>query len=379
MDCFFVAVERKLNPALVGKPVVVGGTGPRAVVASASYESRKFGVRSAMPMAAARRLCPELVIVTPHFSEYSRVSKLIFSSLEELAPVVEQVSIDEAYLDFTGCDRLYKSREHSAAAVREKVLAVSGLACSVGVGSNKLIAKIASDHGKPNGAFVVPLGTEAQFLAPMPASRIPGVGTKTTESLRRLGILTCQDLARTPLENLKTFGSFAARMKAAASGVDSRAVTPDRERKSIGAERTFETDIENAEVFQRLLRQFAEEIATGLRARGLKARTVQLKIRYPDFSTSTRAQTFGSATDVSGEFLKVGQELLSKHKDPARPLRLLGLSVRNLVETHPAAGSSAAAADQQLSFFAETDNKVDRIEHLKDELKKKFGKAGLII
>ena len=373
MDCFFVAVERRLDSTLTGKPVVVGGSGPRAVVASASYEARKFGVRSAMPMSQARRRCPRLIIVPPHFSEYSRISKLVFAKLEELAPVIEQVSIDEAYLDFSGCEKLFSSREQSAETVRRTVLKVSQLTCSVGIATNKLLAKIASDQCKPDGFRVIPEGTEEKFLAPLSVRTIPGIGTKTAAQLQTLNILTCQDLARASEERLSRFGAFGKNMKALARGIDLRSVQSNRERKSYGSERTFESDVSDTETLRGLLRKFAEEIGLNLRNKGLKARTVQIKIRYPDFTTVTRACTLEQPTHIAADFDRVAQDMLIRHKDPAKPLRLIGLSVRNLVDEQ--------AQGPQLDLFDQIDPnrvKASRIEQLKNELQRKFGEAGFI-
>ncbi len=357
MDCFFVAVERLKNPSLIGKPVGVGGTGARGVVASCSYEARKFGVRSAMPVGQARRLCPALVMVKPEFKDYSHYSHLIFESLENLSPKVQQVSIDEAYLDLTGCERLYASRVESGKKIRQSVLEVSGLTCTVGIASNKLLAKIASDFAKPDGLLEIPVGDEEKFLSSLSVSKLPGIGPKTLSRLAQLGIHTCAQLAKSP-----QFPDFQKMAK----GIDNRIVETRHERKSIGAERTFAENISQVEYLMRFLRDMSEDIATDLRKKNMSAQTVQIKIRYPDFTTVTRAKSISQPTCVAAEIAEIGQKLLIEHKNPNLPLRLLGISVRNL----------SVGQEIQLNLF--NNEKTIKVEQLKDQLKQKFGDSILL-
>ncbi len=373
MDSFFVAVERLKNPRLNGRPVVVGGTGKRAVVASASYEARKFGVRSAQAMVQARRLCRDLIVVPPSFSDYSSASKKIFAGLRKFSPVIEQVSIDEAYLDLTGCERLYVSREDSGRIAKKIVLESTGLTATVGIATNKLLAKVASSHAKPDGLLVIAAGHEEKFLAPLPIETIPGVGSKTAARLHAQGIRTCQDIALKTKPWLKDhFGSFALELQELARGSDERAVSEEGERKSIGEEETFEDDIGDIETLSEILRGMSENIAMALRSEELLARTVQIKIRYGDFSTFTRAKTLADATDFSRELAECAQGLLREHKINGASLRLLGMSVRNL--------EPVTARVEQLDLFSspEAREKEAKLEKVKDLLKKKFGSEILV-
>lgn len=374
MDCFFVAVERRINPELNGKAVAVGGQSSRAVISSASYEARKFGVRSAMSVWQARKLCPHLIMVSSHYSEYSKYSRLIFSELKKIAPVVEQVSIDEAYLDFTGCESLYASREEAAQKVKNAITQVSGLASTVGVATNKLVAKVASDLAKPNGLMIVEAGDEEKFMRPLSISRIPGIGNKTVPVYECVGIKTCADLLDKPKDWLiGKFGPDVLRVAELAAGKDSRPVSAEREEsKSIGGEITFEGNISSREKLEAALRETAEDVAHQMRSENLKARTVQIKYRHPDFSTFTRAKTLAAPTFISREIGDVAIELLDKNVAPRVALRLLGLSCRNFV---PSDESPA-----QLDFFSDTKKvaRDEKVEHLKDELRRRFGHDVLV-
>jgi len=369
MDSFYVSVERLRDPSLRDQPVVVGGRGPRSVVSSSSYEARKFGVRSAMPMAQARRLCPNIVIVEPNFSLYSESSQKIFGGLEKIAPVVEQVSVDEAYLDFTGCERLYPSHEWIAHKIREVVKEVSGLTASVGIATNKLVAKIASDSCKPDGVRIVPPGSEEIFLAPLSIRKIPGMGPKTTIIFEQRGILTCKDLAAFDSQFLKTHvGDYALDLQRSAKGISDSPVDPSGERKSLSAEETFDVDIGDTDELSKMIRSMADDIATSLREEGIKTRTVQIKIRYSDFTTLVRAQTLDRPTYLSREIFETACRLLLKNKDHRLKLRLLGVSVRNFV--------LAAGSIDQMNLFEDIERKQkeEKLEFVKDRLKRKFGK-----
>ena len=369
MDSFYVSVERLKNPKLKNLPVVVGGTGPRSVVASASYEARKFGVRSAMPTAQALRLCRSLVIVKPDFAAYSDISAKIFKKLESVAPVIEQVSVDEAYLDFTGCERLYSTRAESAEVIRRCVLEISGLTASVGVSTNKLVAKIASDMAKPDGILVVAPGGEAALLAPLQLKKIPGVGPKTSMLLELRGLKICKDLAtKTDTWIHDNVGDFALELKNAALGLDLSPVTSDSERKSLGTEETFDTDIDSIAILRKLLKDMSEKLATSLREENLSCRTIQIKLRYADFSTWTRAKSVSRATFLSQDIFETAFQLLVLNKVPSLALRLLGLSVRNFA-------SASEGKNCQLDLFENPLLRVkkEKLEYLKDSLKKKFG------
>jgi DNA polymerase-4 len=248
MDCFFVAVERLYNPSLIGRPVVVGGHSPRSVVAAASYEARAFGVFSAMPTVQAQEKCRDLVIVRPNFERYSKASKTVFSILRELAPIVEPVSVDEAYLDFTGCDKLFPSREDAGLQIKKRILSETRLVASVGMSSNRMISKIASDLKKPDALVYVREGEERTFLQDLSIAKIPGVGKKTVPTLIALGIRTCGDLAakdRTWVQKSLTphLGKWSLSLYERAQGLDPRPVGGEEAAKSIGAEETFTRDL----------------------------------------------------------------------------------------------------------------------------------------
>lgn len=368
MDCFYVAVERLKNPSLIGKPVVVGGQGPRSVIASASYEARKYGVRSAMPSEQAKRLCPHLIFVSSSFGDYGRISNEIFTALETVAPVIEQVSVDEAYLDFTGCEKIYSSWLESAEKVKEVIRSVSKLDSTVGVSTSKLVSKIASDFGKPNGIFIVEPGKEEEFMAPLSLKKIPGVGEKAYIGLETGGLKTCRDLTSKDDAWLTArYGFSILSLRDRARGIDLSEVSNDGERKSIGSEETFEGNINDPEVLNRYLRAMAEEVAFSLRKNSLKAQAVQIKFRYPDFSTYTRVKTISQSTDISREIAEVAISLLKLHKHPSTPLRLLGLSVKTL--------SQADQATFQFDLFQDPEKRVkeEKVEKVKDALRNKFG------
>jgi DNA polymerase-4 len=370
MDSFYVSVERLKNPKLCGKPMAVGGTGRRSVLSSASYEARKFGVRSAMPTAQALRLCPKLIIVEPDFTSYSKISKDIFSELTTLAPVVEQASIDEAYLDFTGCERLYSSREASGVAIRKLIKEKFLLTASVGLSINKLVSKVASDHCKPDGLLVVVSGDEEKFFSTLAIKKIPGVGFKSNLILERAGIITCGELvARKPSWLKDHIGDYAVNLLEAARGIDYSEVSTEGERKSIGAEETFTYDISNIEELRNILRRMSEEIASSLREEFFEARTIQLKMRLPDFTTLTRAKTLKQPTILTREIFETAFDLLTRYKPSGVALRLIGVSVRNLI------GGESTIQARQLGFFEDPlkREKEEKIETVKDLLRKRFG------
>lgn len=327
LDAFYASVEQLDDPSLQGKPVIVGGTGRRGVVAASSYEARAFGVRSAMPTARARRLCPDGVFLAPRFERYAELSHLVFGIYRRYTPLVEPLSLDEAFLDVTHSFALHGSGRDIALAIKRAVREETGLTVSAGVAEVKMAAKIASDLGKPDGLVVVPEGSVAGFLAPLPVGRLWGVGRVTEAALRRLGVATVGQLAALPEAVLaKRFGAHGRHMSLLARGDDSREVVPDEAPKSIGAEDTFEEDLRGAEALLPRLLDQCGRVARRLRAAGARGRTVTLKLKYSDFELVTRRSTLPSATDDAQAIYGAVQRDLAR-ADLSRPVRLTGVSV----------------------------------------------------
>jgi DNA polymerase-4 len=327
LDAFYASVEQLDDPSLRGRPVIVGGTSRRGVVCAASYEARRHGVRSAMPTAEAHRLCPGGVFLPPRFDRYGELSRAVFGIYRRYTPLVEPLSLDEAFLDVTASRALHGEGAGIAARIRGEVRGETGLTVSAGVADCKLAAKIASDLGKPDGLVEAPAGGTAAFLAPLPVSRIWGVGRVTEAALRKLGVRTIGELARFPEQVLAArFGTLGPLMKALARGDDPRPVVPDEQAKSIGAEDTFERDLSGAEALLPHLLEQSERVARRLRQAGRRGRTVTLKLKYSDFTPITRRTTLDSPTDDGGEiYLAIRGDLA--RADLSRPVRLTGVSV----------------------------------------------------
>ena len=354
LDAFYASVEQLDEPALRGRPVVVAGPSARGVVCAASYEARRFGVRSAMPTVRARRLCPEGVFVSPRFPRYEELSGRVFAMYREYTPLVEPLSLDEAFLDVTASEALYGGGRAVAEALRQRVKAEVGLTVSAGVAEMKLAAKIASDLGKPDGLVEVPAGGTREFLAPLPVSRLWGVGKVTEAALAKLGVHRIGQLAAAPEALVAAaLGSGAARhLVALARGDDPREVVPDEPSRSVGAEETFEADLTGrAALLPHLLAQ-AERTARRLREAGLRGRTVTLKVKYSDFTLVTRRCTLAAATDDGAAVFAAAREQLER-VELDRPVRLIGVSVSGfearaeqlgLFEQRPAADAARRAA-----------------------------------
>ena len=378
MDAFFVAVELLRRPDLRGRPVVVGGTGNRGVVAAANYEARVHGVFSAMPSVRARRLCPQAVFLPGDHRLYGEVSGRVMRVFHEFTPLVEPLSLDEAFLDVTGARRLAGDGPTIARRIRERILEQEQLACSVGVAASKLVAKLASAAAKPRitrsgpapglGVLVVPAGEEHAFMHPLPARALWGVGPKTLERLQRLGVRTIGDIAALPVQSLVSAvgDSHGRHLHAVASGVDDRPVEPDQQVKSIGHEETFPRDVHDAERLGREIVRMADAVASRLRAAGLAGRTVTLKLRFGDFRTITRASTLGSAIDDGPGIARAAAELLAA-VDPAPGVRLLGVT---------ASGLTAESA-RQLTFDDLGARSWDDASDAIDEIRARFGDAAI--
>ena len=375
LDAFFANAEVRRNPALHGRPVVVGGDPDgRGVVAAATYEARAYGIRSAMPMAEARRRCPHAVFLCGDHAYYGELSRAFRAILRDLSPVVEIASIDEAYLDATGLERASAPGRPPVgviAALKGRVRDELGLTASVGLAPNKLLAKIASDLQKPDGAVVVPQGPEAgaRFLAPLPAGRIPGVGPKAQERLAAYGVRTIGELAAAPPPLLRAvFGRFGPEVALRARGVDPRPLQPDAPAKSIGHEQTFAEDVADPAMLRRALRPLCERTAAQLRQRGLGGRVVALKLRHADFETTGRQRTLRTATDAAQTILATAGALLDETLAATgwRRIRLLGVRVGGL-------GPLA----RQLDLFDPAPLRDSRLNAALDQLQARFG-AGAI-
>ena len=332
MDAFFVSVEELFDPSLQGKPVVVGGRPEaRGVVAAASYAARKFGVHSAMPLRTAYKLCPQAIFVDGHPERYREYSERVYEVLHEFSPLMEMASIDEAYLDMTGTERLHGPPLRAADRLHGRMKAATGLNCSIGIASSRLVAKIASDQAKPNGILWVIAGVEAAFLAPLEVRKVPGVGKVTDERLCALGIRKVGDLARLEEDFLeKRFGKWGLALAGKSRGLDAGGwfdseIGEDAGPKSISHEHTFSEDTADASRMEATLARLCEKVGRRLREHGLRARTVQLKLRYRDFSTITRAETLARTTDLDTELFEQVRELFRRNWKAGTEVRLLGV------------------------------------------------------
>lgn len=331
MDAFYASVEQLDDPSLKGRPLAVGGTRGRGVVAAASYEARRFGVRSAMPMSWARRDCPDLVVVPPRFDRYREVSSIIRSIFLSHTPLVEPLSLDEAYLDVSNCVQHGGSAKAIAQDIRERIRRETGLTASAGVSVNKFVAKLASDHRKPDGLTVVRPGHVEDFVGPMPVTRFHGVGPATARRLAEMGVVTGEDLRRISVMDLsERFGSSGFRLHAICRGHDDRPVVPDRERKSFGSESTFERDIRHPDELHRALDAVVEDVWSDRLRIGRMGRTVTLKAKHADFRLVSRSRTDDRAIRDRSWFETTAHSLLSSLPDAPRGYRLLGLSMSNL-------------------------------------------------
>lgn len=368
LDAFFASVEELRHPELRGRPIVVGGLpNERGVVASASYAARAYGVRSAMPMGQALRLCPQAVVVSARHGEYGHHSDRVMAILAQITPAMEQVSIDEAFLDITGCERLWGTPEATARLIRRRVWTEEGLPVSMGVAANKLVAKIACSQGKPRGLVIVPQGGEAAYLAPLPITALWGVGEVTARRLRGLGVETIGDLAAWEEPDLvRQFGEGGHGLYQHAHGIDSSPVQSARERQSLSHEITFAHDTVDATLLQRTLLEMSERVGAGLRRYGLVGQTVRIKMRYGDFTTVTRQVTLERPTDQTQVIYARAEELWRRNW-AQQPLRLIGLGVAGLLD----------GAGYQLDLFDGADRRAIRLNRALDEIRERFGRDAI--
>lgn len=383
MDAFYASIEVRDNPSLAGLPVCVGGPASgRGVISAASYAAREYGVHSAMPSAQARRLCPNLVLLPPDFDRYTEASRQVMGIFRSYTPLVEPLSLDEAFLDVAGCERLHGDAVEIGQAIKRDILRDTGLVASVGIAPSKFLAKLASDLDKPDGFRVIERHEVRQVLDPLPVSKIFGVGARTAKRLGALGIETVGDLASRPrAEVVAEFGASGVWIHDLAHGIDDRRVTPRREEKSHGCERTFAEDISDREELRTFLLQFCEEVAFGLRDKGLRGRTITLKARFSDFKTVTRTKTLSSATNLGPRIYAVARELLERVR-PA-PLRLVGIQVSNLEDVRAPVQVSLFGAtegepgDGRETWMA-TNQKLERATAGMDKLRRKFGRDAVV-
>ncbi len=334
LDAFFVSVERVIDPSLAGKPVIVGGSPEgRGVVASASYEARAYGVRSAMPTATARRLCPQAIFISGNFNNYREFSRKFMAILADFSPFLEPGGLDEAYLDATGFESLYGSSRNMGTLIKKRVREELGLPVSIGIASSKIVAKVASAASKPDGLLEIGPGREAAFLAPLPMAKLPGVGKKTEAVLTGFGLRTIGDIAKTPGAVLTgRLGVFGGQLAAFARGIDGRPVGPPGEAKSISRETTFSSDTLDKEFLLATLYKLVERVGADLRANDRLARSVTLKLRYDDFTTVTRSATFKQGIDADQAIFETGQKLLLAALNARKqPVRLIGIGVSGFV------------------------------------------------
>jgi DNA polymerase-4 len=377
LDAFYCAVEETRHPELRGKAFAVGGKPEeRGVVASCSYAARRMGVRSAMPMGRALRLSPGLIIVSSRHSLYSEVSHQVMERLHDLTPLVEQISIDEAFLDISD---IRASPESIAHQLQARIHHELQLPCSIGIASNKLVAKIATEVGKslalreikamgevkpPNAVTVVPLGEEAAFLSTLPADMLWGVGPKTSARLTELGIHTIGDIAKWPeSEMIRMFGENGRDLARHSKGIDDRPITTERETKSISQEITFSRDVRDDKLLEKTVREQSAEVARQLRKNDLAGSTVKLKIRWPDFTTLTRQTTFNQRTDQEDEIAKAALDLLKAVRTPNQAVRLIGVGVTGI-----------GPPIRQLGLWDMNNEKSRKLQDAVDELREKYGK-----
>jgi DNA polymerase IV len=361
LDAFFVNVECLKNPSLKGKPLMVGGKSDRAVVAACSYEARKFGIRSAMPMKLARRLCPQAMVISGDMESYSYYSRLVTDVISDTVPQFEKASVDEFYVDLTGMDRFFGCRSFSQE-LRRKVTKETGLPISNGMAANKLVSKVATDEAKPNGQLVIPFGNEKRFLAPLPIEKLPMAGPKTTELLRQMGVVKIKTLSEIPVEMMQNLmGKPGIELWRRANGIDESPVVPYSEQKSISTENTFESDTIDIRFLQAKLVQMTEKIAFELRQQNKLTGCVTVKIRYSDFNTVTKQCTI-AYTALDHLLLQTVKELFAKLYDRRLLVRLIGVRFTHLVP-----------GNYQISLFDDTDDLIRLYQEI-DKLNGRFGR-----
>ena len=381
MDAFFASIEQLDHPEYKGHPVIVGGLSSRGVVATCSYEARKFGVHSAMPISRAKKLCPDGIYVYPRMDRYKEVSHQIFSIMKEFTPHIEPLSIDEAFLEVSGMSTMYSGPKALGRAIKDRVFEETGLIISAGLAPNKFLAKLASDLDKPDGLVVIPYGREKEILAPLPIKRIWGVGPRTEKILKTGGFHLMRHIQALPDESslIPLVGNQARRIWELANGIDDRPVETDRKIQSIGAEETYEEDLTDGSAIELEFRYFANRLSKRLRKRNLLGHTVSIKVRYDDFTTASRQKRLDTPSDHEHVFFETALLLWNKlmqdktsgltFMDPPGPIRLLGLTVSGLDEEVPM---------QDSLFESPQDETEDKLASVLDSLESKFGETAVM-
>jgi DNA polymerase-4 len=365
LDAFFVSVETLRNPKLAGKPLLVGGGSDRGVVAACSYEARKFGVHSAMPMRIARRLCPDAIIIKSDFEVYSKYSQLVTEVIKDTAPVFEKASIDEFYIDLTGMDKFFGCRQFTDQ-LKKRINKESGLPISWGLASNKLISKVATNEVKPNGQLEIPFGNEKGFLAPLSITKIPGVGKETGYKLLKMGVQTVKTLSEIPIEMMENLlGKSGIDLWRKANGIDESPVVPYHEQKSISTETTFQTDTIDMDFLHSQLVRMTEDIAFQLRQQNKLTGCVTVKVRYSNFETFTKQITIPH-TNADHVLLKTAGELFNKLYERRLLIRLVGIRFTHLVP-----------GNYQISLFDDTQEMINLYQAI-DSVKKRFGEDKIV-
>jgi DNA polymerase-4 len=370
MDAFYASVEVLDDPGLAGKPVIVGGGSHRGVVSAASYEAREFGIHSAMPLFQARRLCPHGIFMPVRMRRYREMSRVVMACLREFSPLVEQVSVDEAYIDLTGTEKLFGDPWEAARRIKERIAGETSLTCSIGVSTSKLLAKIASDMQKPDGVTIIPPHGVRRFLDGLPIGKVPGIGERSQSGLAAIGIKRIGDVLKVSPELLvERFGKFGERLLAIAEGRATSPVVPFSQPKSVSHELTLESDTNDTDLLKRYLIRQAGDVGRRLRRHGLKGKTVVVKIKFADFKQITRSTTLERATQVGRTIYREAVKLLEGQR-LTKKIRLIGVGVSNL---EPAAG----AGGQLDLFFAHEpgEEKWARAEAAIDEITERFGRG----
>jgi len=369
LDAFFVSVEQVLNPKLKGKPVIVGGDPERrGVVASASYEARPFGIHAGMPSSKARRLCPQAIFIRAHFSLYKDASAKFMNILGDFSPYIEPLGLDEAYLDVTGCEEPYGSTRQLALAIKKRIYKELKITASVGIAICKVVAKIASDLCKPDGLLEIAPGEEQAFLNPLPIAKLPGVGKKTEQALKEMGITTIGELASLPLDTIKRqFGATGAVLHSHARGIDDREVEAPGEAKSISQQLTFARDTLDRNFLEANLHNLCQEVCQDLRSQNKRAKCVAIRLRYADFKTITRQFALREASDVTQVIFAAAQQLLGKAlAQQGKPIRLIGIRISSLV-----------GEGKQLPMFDSGTEKPEHLDKAIDKIRSKYGATAI--